>query len=112
MAENLGIPAVTYRSYESGRSEPPMGLLGRLLGSGVDAQYVAIGRSASELLGEELDWMLLVEICRVLGEWSSSRPRPLDLDEMSRFLRTAYMWAARNGRQAGLELVAELCRAA
>lgn len=107
-ANHLGIPLATYRSYESGRSEPPISLLAKMMTAGMDCMFVAVGRSLNELTAESIDWALLSEITKILHDWSSSRPRPLDADELARFMRTSYLWAARMGRQAGLDLLAEL----
>ncbi|KZC36496.1 MULTISPECIES: helix-turn-helix domain-containing protein [Rhodanobacter] len=107
-AGHLGIPLATYRSYESGRSEPPISLLAKMMAAGMDGMFVAVGRSLNELTSESIDWALLSEITQILHDWSSSRPRPLDADELARFMRTSYLWAARMGRQAGLDLLAEL----
>lgn len=45
MADRMMLPHVTYRSYESGRSMPPLSFFERLLSAQLDATYVATGRA-------------------------------------------------------------------
>ena len=112
MAQALGVPTVTLRSYESGRSEPPASFLHRLMHAGADAHYVAFGESATELLADRIDWDLLAEVAQLIGDWSDARPRPLKLDERARFLRLAYGWASRHGRESAINMLRELGKAA
>ena len=112
MAEVLGVPTVTLRSYESGRSEPPASFLARLLRVGVDAHYVVLGEPATEFLANRIDWHILAEVAQLIGDWSDARPRPLDLDEQARFLRLAYGWASRHGKDSAITMLQELVRAA
>jgi transcriptional regulator with XRE-family HTH domain len=112
MAELLGIPTVTLRSYESGRSEPPASFLLRLIRAGVNAHHVVLGESASDFLADRIDWRLLTEVAQLIGEWSKARPRPLELDEQARFLKLAYGWAYRHGRESAVAMLHELVRAA
>lgn len=112
MADLLGIPTVTLRSYESGRSEPPASFLLRLIRAGVDAHYVVLGEPATEFLANGMDWHILAEVAQLIGDWSDARPRPLDLDEQARFLRLAYCWASRHGKESAITMLQELVRAA
>ena len=45
MADRMNLPHITYRSYESGRSMPPLSFYERLLSAQIDAFYVTTGRS-------------------------------------------------------------------
>ena len=112
MAAALGVPTITLRSYESGRSEPSAGFFLRLLQAGADAHYVFVGETATELLASRIDWILLAEIAQLIRDWSDARPRPLALDEQARFLRLTYSWASRHGRDSALTMLHELVRAA
>jgi transcriptional regulator with XRE-family HTH domain len=112
LAEALGIPTVTLRSYESGRSEPPARFFSMLMQARVDAHHVVLGKRATEVLAEHIDWQLLAEIARLIGEWSASRPRPLELDEQAGFLRLAYGWASSHGRDSAISMLHDLRKAA
>lgn len=46
IADRLKLPHVTYRSYESGRSMPPLSFYERMLSAQLDASYVATGKPA------------------------------------------------------------------
>jgi transcriptional regulator with XRE-family HTH domain len=112
MAEALGVPAVTYRSYESARSEPPASFFVRLIRLGADAHFVFAGETAVELLDSCINWALLAEISELIRDWSDARPRPLALDEQARFLRLAFSWASKHGREAAVEMLQALAKAA
>lgn len=112
IAGRLGIPVVTYRTYESGRSEPPLRLMNRLADVGIDAIYVALNHPTSEFAIASINWELLTDISLELCAWSASRPRPLDTDELERFLRVVYAWGVQHGREEGFQLLATMCRAA
>ena len=112
MAEKLGLPTVTYRSYESGRSEPPVSIFARLMNAGADAHYVVLGAPITELLPEHVDWELLAEVAQLISDWSDARPRPLDLDERSRYLQLGYNLAAHHGRATAVATIRALAHAA
>jgi len=112
MAERLGLPTVTYRSYESGRSVPPISLFAKLVSAGVDAHFVVQGSPVTELLVDRLDWGLLAEVAQLIGKWSEARPRPLGLDEQARFLLAGYRWAAQHGKESALTMLRALAEAA
>lgn len=105
MAERLGVPTVTYRSYESGRSEPPVSIFAKLLRVGADAHYVVLGAAITELLPDRVDWDLLAEVAQLIGALSGARPRPLDLDEQARYLQIGYRWAVHHGREAAVAML-------
>lgn len=112
LAEALGVPTPTLRSYETGRSEPPASILSRLMRAGVDAHFVVLGMPATEFLEEHIDWQLFAEIAQLIGEWSASRPRPLGFEEQGRYLRMAYGWASKNGKDFAVTMLHELRNAA
>ena len=112
LAETLGVPVVTLRSYESGRSEPPARFFPMLMQAGLDAHHVVLGRRATEVCADHIDWHLLAEIARLIADWSASRPRPLEPDEQEKFLRLGYCWASSHGRDLAISMLHELRRAA
>ncbi len=107
-AKRLEIPFATYRSYESGRSEPPISFLARMTNAGMDSLFVAIGRSFGDRKGDVVDWVLLREIIQIVCSWSASRPRQLDPDETIRYVETAYRCASKLGSDAQAVMLNEL----
>lgn len=111
-ALRLGIPPVTYRTYESGRSVPPLLLMERLREAGFDPQFVAFGERLHEVIDRGADWSLLSALAEVIHEWSSGRPRPLSQEEKGNYLRLAYEWAVTHPVQSANDVVRHLLRIA
>ncbi len=107
-AHLLKVPFATYRSYESGRNEPPISFLSRMTDAGMDAVFVASGRSVVDRKADAIDWVAFREITRMVCAWSTSRTRPLEGDEVARYIEIAYRCSAKAGRNAGIELLKEM----
>lgn len=107
-ARRLGVPFATYRSYESGRNEPPISLLAKMTRAGMDAVFVATGRSLVDRKADAIDWVVFRDIVREVCNWSASRARPLDGDEIARYIEIAYRCSAKTGRDAAIELLEEM----
>lgn len=108
VARRLGVPFATYRSYESGRSEPPISFLEKMTGIGMDAVFVATGRSLADRKADAVDWVAFRDIVGEVCAWSASRARPLDGDEIARYVEIAYRCSAKAGRDAAVELLKEM----
>lgn len=112
MASQLGIPVVTFRSYESGRSEPPIGLLRRLSEMGIDPCLIALGERLSDAAERQLDWMLVIELAAVINDWATKRPIPIAPDLQSMYLRLAYQHAVVTDKSEAKAKLSELLKAA
>ena len=112
IAAALGMPAVTYRSYESGRSAPPFSAFPKLLAAGMDAYYIACGQRFLAAAGEQTDWELVIELAAVIAAWSKQRSRPLESAEQARYLKAGLDWAAIRGADAAREDLARMLLAA
>lgn len=111
-ADAMGIPTVTYRTYESGRSEPPLSSFARMIDAGFDAHFVAIGQRLAESFDAHVDWALIVDFARVIANWSTTRTRPLDSTEQANYLRLAHSLAVSNGADAAREALQRMFKAA
>lgn len=111
-AAALGMPAVTYRTYESGRSEPPISFFRKLADAGLDAAYVASGHRLAEMLDSHLDWKLVMEIAGVISTWSSRRKRPLEIDEQATYLRLTMAVASARDASSARQMLDNLLQAA
>lgn len=111
-ATALGMPAVTYRTYESGRSEPPLSAFQKMANAGMDAHYIASGLRQLEVLDSHVDWQLLMELAGLISAWSSKRQRPLDLSEQANYLRLALGLAASRDAATARQVLDRLLQAA
>lgn len=111
-AEAMRIPVVTYRSYESGRSEPPMRSFARMMEAGFDAHFIALGKHLAEVADGQIDWSLVTELAHVIAEWSTARGRPLDLTEQANYLRLAHSWAILQGADSARDALQRMFKAA
>jgi hypothetical protein len=78
----MNLPHVTYRSYESGRSMPPLSLYERLLSAQLDASYIATGKPAVSGASEHA-----APIARMLRKQAHRPPEFRSLDEALNFLK-------------------------
>ena len=111
-ASALGMPAVTYRSYESGRSEPPLSVFQKVANAGMDAYFIATGLRLPEVLDSQVDWQLVVELASLISEWSNKRKRPLDLAEQANYLRLTLVVAAFRDAKGARQMLDRLLQAA
>lgn len=111
-ANRMSIPAVTYRTYETGRSAPSMNVYPKLRDAGFDADYVLTGRRVSQMIDEQVDWALIIEISQVILEWSARRTRALSPEEQASYLRLAYGWAEQKGAASIKEILQQMLKAA